>query len=299
LNPGGDEEDHVPPSEEFLLALANLISEQGVPERTFYEIGTYLALHAPSFAKKSSAIARSPHGRSLSGDLVAARADGWDAYFEKLKSVLGRVDPSTHPWIDHEIEGLVAEVFGMLTDDDADEDRRKVGVSVAFDFVSNGIKLTTPGRIGMVAWMVGRLPLVLEEGSAPSDSFHGWLASAKRAVDALPSDERNEHGASLQRILGAAGNVLGHLHHQFLVQHGSNVEDRANELLRSTGGMLGKLFSDRSQVNAVKSAIVGWCDEALSTYRGVIPMVEDAELRRDMQRVQGAISTMRDRVRNI
>lgn len=285
-----DEDDYEPLPEELLESIYQLISEPGIDEENFFELGMFLARVDSVGIEVSGAIDIGHFADTPSAQMIALRAGGFDELVEGMGQIAKSDPQKLRPWIHEHIDSLVTHVNSQLLDND----ESRFADAFAFAMLSNGLDATTFPRVAMRLFLVRRLHKFIELGNQPSDKFIDWMDEAAAAIDNQEIEIQEELVDFLTTLRESAGNVLAIVFHQALVAQGTEIERAATQISLKLRSVFSRMSVDRNALQGLAKTIVQACNDALGTYRRIIRHNTLADTKKDMESVRRSYEKIKE-----
>ena len=289
-----DDDDRDAPAPQLLAAIYGVLTASDLTEEDFFDIGVFLARIDNDDATLNAAIASSAFSGSLSTKVIKAQRMSFSDFVDALVETSSKDTNHELPWIQDQVDSLVFAVNSRLADGDNDD---AVAISMAFNFLDNGLDCSNFPRIALRFLLEMRLPKVVRTDSAPSDKFAQWHGVARRAMTNIAMEP--EQLDILKGLEQSAGNVLGALTHRYYLDIGIKVEQAANNVAARMRGFLNRLTADKDEARRMCNDIANVCREAIAAYALVIPFVAEPGIRKEMTEIKAAFENIRDRIQTV
>jgi len=284
-----DEDDFAPLPQQLLQSMYSLISHSSIGEEDFFEIGMFLSRVDSEKFLASKAIDLSVYSNSLCADVLRLRAKGIFEFVNGVVAIASRDVRHEKPWIQKEINDLVEMVNSRLTGDDPNN----FGVSLAFDFLEQGLDCSNFVRTAMRSLLIGGLINTLNATNQPNDKFIVWHQEATNAINNNWIKESEDRLDILRSIHTSAGNTLGFLYHRALISEGQEIEKLANSIRQRMSGIMNRFTANKPAIKSISTEILRHCDRSISKYNSIIPFVSDLELQTEMKKILKALLDIR------
>ena len=285
-----DEDDFEPLPDNLVRSMYSLVSHPSMTEEEFFDIGMFLARVEGEKFIISNEFSMAVHNNSLSSEIVRLRAKGMFEFISEIVGISCRDTRKQKPWIQAHVDDLVEEVNSRLN---SDEDENKIGTSLAFSFLDQGLDCSTFSRTALRPLLIQEIAQSFDTTNQPSEKFITWFKEASDAISRNPFNAQEERLDVLRSLHSHAGNVLGNLYHRGIISVGQQIESAANSVRSRMSGIMNRLTADKAAIRSVSFTIIESCDECINTYNKVIPFVSDNDLRNDMNSVLVVLNEIR------
>lgn len=284
-----DEDDFSPLPRSLLSSIYLLLEDPAISEEDFFELGHFLARVDSGHFKTTSNVQRSKHSRSLSAEAIAARAEGFAEFAERLGGIAAQDSERLKPWIHEQLDSMVGSVNSVLVETDASN---SFATHLAFAMIDGGLDRSTFHRIAMRPLLIQQLTEMLEADSEPSDKFIKWHNQATRAIRSGEAELTPEQVEILNDLQERAGNVLAFMFHRALRVQGGQINHAEQQIRQRMTGFFNRMSADKTEVRRVAIQMRDACSVAVKTYDHVIPLASVSELVDDMKVVRQAIQNI-------
>lgn len=258
----------IPPRvrEAFRQAMSSDLTEE-----TFGLLGNYMSQNDRDWVLRASNWAGAPLGASPIGNMILARAEGFEQFIDYL---MDNAQSQTDS-VQEAINRLVTEMNGIMLL----EERALGPAGVSMNLFEKGLDLSTFERVLARPLTVREICLALSaEGNEPTEKVLGWLLDAKQAIPGL--DASKESHALLEEITADAGSMAAAIFHDSRASEAREIFDNLRDINHTHSSFSGRRRINKPVLRQMAWNMRSWCLETRQIHEKCMQVTTEDDLRK-------------------